>query len=99
MAQRSSGRIAQAARTKAAPARWTPNGKPLMSANDFDDVLKTKGDQMISLSQFIRDNRDELDAAIQSVVPGAAKNDEERRMWVLNDEGLYNWARNEGVRI
>jgi len=54
---------------------------------------------MISLSQFIRDNREEIDAAIQSVVPGAAKNDNERRLWVLNDEGLYNWARSEGVRI
>jgi len=26
-------------------------------------------------------------------------NDDERRLWVLNDEGLYNWARSEGVRI
>jgi hypothetical protein len=26
-------------------------------------------------------------------------NDEERRLWVLNDEGLYRWARSEGVRI
>ena len=25
--------------------------------------------------------------------------DEERRLWILNDEGLYNWARSEGVRI
>lgn len=53
----------------------------------------------MTLKQFIRDNRDELDEAIQRVVPGAAKNDEERRQWVLNDEGLYNWARSEGVRI
>lgn len=26
-------------------------------------------------------------------------NDEERRLWVLNDEGLYNWARSEGVNL
>lgn len=26
-------------------------------------------------------------------------NDEERRLWILNDEGLYSWARSEGVRI
>ena len=26
-------------------------------------------------------------------------NNEERRQWILNDEGLYNWARREGVRI
>lgn len=25
--------------------------------------------------------------------------DEELRLWILNDEGLYQWARNEGVRI
>lgn len=24
---------------------------------------------------------------------------EDLRGWVLNDEGLYNWARSEGVRI
>lgn len=23
----------------------------------------------------------------------------ERRLWILNDEGLYRWARSEGVRI
>lgn len=27
------------------------------------------------------------------------RNDEERRQWILNDEGLYRWARSEGVRI
>jgi hypothetical protein len=26
-------------------------------------------------------------------------NDSERREWILNDEGLYRWARQEGVRI
>jgi len=26
-------------------------------------------------------------------------NNEERRQWILNDEGLYNWARSEGVKI
>lgn len=26
-------------------------------------------------------------------------NDSDRRGWILNDEGLYNWARSEGVRI
>lgn len=28
-----------------------------------------------------------------------ALNDKERRLWILNDEGLYRWARSEGVRI
>ena len=31
-------------------------------------------------------------------VSNRRRGDEERRQWVLNDEGLYNWARNEGVR-
>lgn len=26
-------------------------------------------------------------------------NDTERRAWILNDEGLYDWARQEGVKI
>lgn len=26
-------------------------------------------------------------------------NRSEIRLWILNDEGLYNWARSEGVRI
>lgn len=28
-----------------------------------------------------------------------ALNDAERRQWILNDEGLYDWARSEGCRI
>ena len=30
---------------------------------------------------------------------GEPLNDRERRLWILNDEGLYNWARQEGVKI
>lgn len=26
-------------------------------------------------------------------------NDSERRQWILNDEGLYQWARSQGVKI
>ena len=66
-----------------------------------------------SLLQFIHDHRAEIDQAIDSVTyrhnwrsrrgiipnPPPKHNDEERRGWVLNDEGLYNWARSEGVKI
>jgi len=52
-----------------------------------------------TLRQWIRENREELDEAIRRVVPGARVDDEERRLWVLNDEGLYRWARSEGVEI
>jgi len=57
----------------------------------------------ISLQGFIRAHRAEIDAAIVRRLGSEAahryRNDEERRLWVLNDEGLYTWARSEGVRI
>ena len=63
----------------------------------------------MTLREFIREHREELDECIarRMSVPGATvqvddlqyRNDEERRLWILNDEGLYNWARSEGVRI
>ncbi len=53
----------------------------------------------MTLREFIKDNRQELDEAIRRVVPNAQIDNEERRQWVLNDEGLYNWARSEGVEI
>lgn len=54
----------------------------------------------MSLSQFIKENRAEIDAAIKRVNPRQVTfNDSERRLWVLNDEGLYRWARSNRVRI
>lgn len=59
-----------------------------------------------SLREFICENRAELDACIRRALQGdrltplyMPLNDEERRQWVLNDEGLYGWARSDGVRI
>jgi len=55
----------------------------------------------MTLRQFIRDNREGIDRAIDRALgqPNTTRrNDEERRLWVLNDEGLYLWARGEGVR-
>lgn len=52
------------------------------------------------LREFIRKNREELDRIIKGEVPNSRRlNDEEREMWVLNDEGLYKWARREGVPV
>jgi hypothetical protein len=54
----------------------------------------------ISLREWIKVNRAELDRCIQSACPGLHRlNDSERRQWILNDEGLYNWARSEGVKV
>jgi len=53
----------------------------------------------MTLKQFIRDNREELTAAILRACPNARVDDEERRLWILNDEGLYRWARAAGCKI
>lgn len=67
----------------------------------------------MTLREFIRANRAELDAAINGALyrydgnggrgtiptPPPTRNDAERREWILNDEGLYRWARSAGCRI
>jgi len=54
----------------------------------------------VSMREFIRKNRGELDECIKRACPNIGSiNDEERRCWILNDEGLYLWARSEGVRV
>ena len=53
----------------------------------------------MSIREFIRRNRKELDEAIRKQVPEVRLSDNERRLWILNDEGIYNWARSEGVKI
>lgn len=52
-----------------------------------------------ALREWIKENREEIDAAIRRVVKDARIDDDERRLWVLNDEGLYLWAKGEGVNI
>jgi hypothetical protein len=44
---------------------------------------------------FIRQNRKAIDSVIRKAVknPGYTINDEERHQWLLNEEGLYSWAR------
>jgi hypothetical protein len=53
----------------------------------------------MTLKEFIKENKDEIDAAIQMASPGTRLSDSERRLWILNDEGLYRWAKIEGVKI
>lgn len=65
------------------------------------------------LAAFIAKHRTEINEAINRGIyrydgkggpgtiptPAPVHDDEEMRQWILNDEGLYNWARSEGVDI
>jgi hypothetical protein len=53
----------------------------------------------MTLRDFIKENKEEIDRAIKRVCQNGRLNNEERRQWILNDEGLYLWARRSGVRI
>jgi len=53
----------------------------------------------MTLREFIKENKEEIDRHIKNVCSNCRLNNEERRGWILNDEGLYLWARREGVRI
>lgn len=53
----------------------------------------------MTMKDFIKENKEEIDSLIKSVCSNCKINDQERRMWILNDEWLYRWARREGVRI
>lgn len=55
----------------------------------------------MTMREFIKQNKNEIDSAIQSVLkrPDLKLNNAEREQWILNDEGLYRWARQNRVRI
>ena len=57
-----------------------------------------QGDIM-TLKDFIKENKELIDSSIKRVCPNCQLNDKERRLWIINDEGLYLWARQEGVKI
>ncbi len=59
-----------------------------------------------SIREFIAENRADLEAAINRVLNPNRKPGWDHKLsisdireWILNDEGLYRWARSEGVRI
>jgi len=52
----------------------------------------------MSIEEFINENRDELVGCIRNGGGRLDDNDDEEiEMWVMNDEGLYNWAMDAGV--
>ena len=61
-------------------------------------VIHEPAVQSMPMSEFIAAHRDEIDAVIRGC-GGKRIDDEERELWILNDETLYNWARSEGVEV
>jgi len=55
--------------------------------------LTNLGVNIMTLQEFIDDNRAELDLMIRTAIdqPNFDLDDDERRLWIMNDEGLYNW--------
>jgi hypothetical protein len=54
----------------------------------------------MTLEEFIRKNRRELDKEIRRKYPKVKKlNDKERRVWILTDEFFYIWAKSAGVKF
>lgn len=53
----------------------------------------------MELETFVEEHRQEIDDYIHTVNPNQEIDDEERENWVMNDEGIYEWALNEGVNI
>lgn len=54
----------------------------------------------MTMRQFIKEHRKELDYIIQQILGKDYRlNDKDRQDWILSDEGLYLWARSEGVKI
>jgi hypothetical protein len=54
----------------------------------------------MGMREFIRRNRKEIDAHIRAQCSNLGKlNDGDREGWVMNDEGLYLWAKREGVKV
>ena len=51
----------------------------------------------MTVTTFIKDNREEIDQRlkIDGITPPTT--DEGRRLWVLNDKDLYDWAKEKGV--
>ena len=52
----------------------------------------------MGLYEFVRKNRKEIDEAISRVSDPVYRNDAERRLWVMTNEGLYRWAKSCKVR-
>ena len=62
------------------------------------EQLQSNPRRGMTLTEFIKEYKKEIDDAIHRV-SDVRLNDRERRLWILNDEGLYRWAKSCGVKI
>mgnify|MGYP003390152441 CR=1 FL=1 len=53
----------------------------------------------MTVRQFIKTYRKEIDAIVKEYYGVIVTNDKDRHRWLLDDEGLYRMAHREGVNI
>ena len=61
----------------------------------------------MTLKQFIRENKEDIDIVIEMRTEGRnintdlfnRYNNRERELWVKNDQALYLWAKDSGVKL
>lgn len=55
----------------------------------------------MTLKEFIKVNKQDIDLAIRKVVDNDEFkiDNEERELWILNDMGLFHWAKDCGVKL
>ena len=56
----------------------------------------------MTMQEFIGANREAIDVIIRGasgIGPDYPIDDDKRENWIINDEGLYDWARSEGVDV
>ena len=53
----------------------------------------------MSFRDFIKENRDAIDEIIRKGGCRGSINDNDRKDWIMNDEGLYMWAKSAGVKV
>lgn len=51
------------------------------------------------MRDFIKENKEEIDRTIKSECPNAPLNNQEREVWIMNNEYLYNLARYNKVNV
>lgn len=56
----------------------------------------------MKIRDFIKENREEITEGIRRVLGDSSEKQyplTELELWVRNDEGLYLWAKSQGVRV